>query len=231
MRGTWRTPIVISALMLSSALAAILLQPDREKSMRPGIGLARIVPAEFGEWKEDGTISPLMPPPEVQQKVDRLYDETLARTYINQRGARVMLSIAYGGDQTGRLRVHRPESCYTAQGFVVRKVAEQQLSLPDAQIPVKRLLARSGLRTEPITYWIRIGQDNVTGLLGQRISQLKAGITGEVSDGLIFRVSTVGVEPAEAFALHDGFVTALLGTLTAEHRALLVGTNAKKVLQ
>lgn len=187
------------------------------------LDLNALVPNTFSGWKVDESVKPLLPPPEVEQKLAHIYDETLARTYVNSSGQRVMLSIAYGGDQTGRLRVHRPESCYTAQGFLVKQAGEKKLDIADAKISIKRLVAQFGARNEPITYWIKIGSETVTGLFGQRLVQLKYGLTGQISDGLIFRVSSIGPQPQTEYDLQERFVNDLAAVLTAEDREKLFG--------
>ena len=141
-----------------------------------------------------------------------------------------MLAIAYGGDQTGRLRVHRPESCYSGQGFLVKKIGENEIAVANTKLTVQRLYAEAGSRQEPITYWIRVGNETVTGLLGQRVAQLKSGLTGEVPDGLIFRVSSINGDTKKAYALHDRFIEDLLGALTVEQRAKLIGATDKPPL-
>ena len=52
--------------------------------------------------------------------LDRLYEQQLSRTYENAQGYRIMLSIAYGGNQRDELELHKPEVCYVAQGFVLQ---------------------------------------------------------------------------------------------------------------
>ena len=202
----------------------MIFQPDKQQAkQREAVGLEALVPTAFSDWSVDETVMPVLPPQELAEKLRRTYDETLARTYVNGGGERVMLSIAYGGDQTGNLRVHRPESCYMGQGFQVEKIAEEEIELVGTTVPVKRLFARAGNRNEPITYWIRVGDDAVTGALGQRLVQLKYGLRGVVPDGLIFRVSSIGGDTRKAYALQDRFIIDLLAVLPADQKARLVG--------
>lgn len=224
-KNLWPRSLLLLALMLGAAGLAIAMRPDTAAVNTRAINLAGIIPEKFGHWVVDDRVQPILPPPEVEEKVSRIYDETLARTYIDDRGRRVMLSISYGGDQTGRLRVHRPESCYSAQGFMVKKIGEHPLETSIGNIPVKRLAAQSGPRYEPITYWIRIGNSTVTGMLGQRLTQLRFGLTGEVPDGLIFRVSSIGSDAQEEYQLHDSFVRDLMQVLPKEHQVALVGAS------
>ncbi|MBK6974865.1 MAG: EpsI family protein [Sterolibacteriaceae bacterium] len=213
--------------MLSASIGAVMFEPDlRQVSQREPLGLDALVPKSFSDWHVDESVIPVLPSPELEEKMNRTYDETLARTYINRAGSRVMLSIAYGGDQTGRLRVHRPESCYSAQGFLVTKIAETRIPVGKTMVPAKRLVAQAGARQEPITYWIRIGDEAVTSLFGQRIAQLKRGLTGEVPEGLIFRVSSLGVQRDVEYALHDRFIAELLNALPIDQQSKLIGRAA-----
>lgn len=218
---------ILLALMLTASGLGVSLKPSQKVgASSSSINLHAMIPVSFGGWTIDKRFIPIMPAPELQEKVNQIYDETLARTYVNVKGDYVMLSIAYGGDQTGRLRVHRPESCYAGQGFLVKKVGEDLLRTSIGNIPVKRLSAQSGPRHEPITYWIRIGDSTVTGLLGQRLTQLRFGLTGEIPDGLIFRVSSINTKNNQAYALHDQFVADLLGALPKNHQVTLIGAAA-----
>lgn len=210
--------------MLLAAFLAIAVKPgERAAPEAPAFDLEKMIPRSFGQWRVDPTIVPVQVSPDVRAKIEQIYDQTVSRTYINPDGQRIMLSIAYGGDQTGRLRVHRPESCYTAQGFDVRYIGKEVLSSVSAQVPVTRLVAQMGARREPITYWIRVGDKAVTGNLEQRIAQLAYGLTGKVPDGVIFRVSSSSADPQRAYQAQDEFVRQLLENLDEDARMHLVG--------
>lgn len=223
-----RRNLILFALMLSAAGLGLALKPtEKVGAPKAHINLESIIPQTFGEWKIDKRLIPIMPPPDLEEKIDQVYDETLARTYVNSKGEQVMLSIAYGGDQTGRLRVHRPESCYSAQGFQVKKITENTIATDMVEIPVKRLQAQAGNRHEPITYWIRVGNTTVTSLFAQRLTQLRFGLTGEVPDGLIFRVSSINRDNNQAFALHDRFVSDLMKAIPKAQQVTLIGATGQ----
>jgi EpsI family protein len=229
MENTSAKALILAALMVASSVSAVVFSPSPDAEVqRATIGLETIVPTRFGDWQLDETMVPVLPPPDVEAKVKQIYDEILARTYIDRTGERVMLSIAYGGDQTGRLRVHRPESCYSGQGFLVRKVDEQILTLGDRRVPVKRLHASLGTRQEPITYWIRVGDESVSGWASQRFVQLKYGLTGDVPDGLIFRVSSIGRDTGREFQLQERFLNDLFGGLSPKQKSSLVGAGSEQ---
>ncbi|SIQ02854.1 EpsI family protein [Aromatoleum tolulyticum] len=230
--------LIVLTLMLGAAGSAIALRPS-VKFSEPvrKIELESLIPKEFGEWSIDGSIVPVIPAPDLEEKMDKIYAETVTRTYVNADGERVMLSVAYGVDQTARLRVHRPESCYTGQGFYVKQFGNGYIKSAAGVIPVKRLVAQQGSRHEPITYWIRVGGFTVTGLIGQRLTQLRYGLTGEVPEGLIFRMSTVVDNARSAYAIHDQFAEDLMRVLPLGARSALVGNipfgsgNARDIIR
>ncbi|MBK6789523.1 MAG: exosortase-associated EpsI family protein [Betaproteobacteria bacterium] len=92
---------VLVALMAVAAVAGEALRPtNRLSETKTPIVLERQVPEAFGEWRLDTSIRPVLPDPGLQAMLDTLYSQTLARTYVNAKGERVMLSIAYGSDQS-----------------------------------------------------------------------------------------------------------------------------------
>jgi EpsI family protein len=99
------------------------------------------------------------------------------------------------------------------------------LTFGAVSVPVKRLVGRLGGRNEPITYWIRVGAETVTGNIGQRLVQLRYGIAGEVPDGLIFRVSSIGGDAEAAYRLHDSFISSLLASVDAQTVERLAGKS------
>lgn len=223
--SAWVRNLVLMGLMLSASGLAIALKPTHKTVEEgPRINLEQIIPQVFGDWKLDTRIVPVAVSPDVQEKLDEIYDQTLARTYINSKGEQIMLSIAYGGDQSSdKTQVHRPEFCYAAQGFELTKSVEGQLSVEGSLLPVRRLEASQGGRYEPITYWIVIG-DNVTlPGLGRKLIQLRYGITGKVPDGMLVRVSSIGSDAPKAYELHERFVREMLGTLSVTDRIRVAG--------
>ncbi len=148
------------ALMLAGLGLAEWLTPRRVLADElPPINLAQNVPESFGRWKVDPSVVPVLPDPTVTEQLDALYSETLNRTYIREDGARVMLSIAYGKNQnSASTAAHRPEFCYSAQGFVVKQSVKDKVQVMDHNLRVVRLLATAGQRREPITFWVTLGK-------------------------------------------------------------------------
>ena len=214
----------IAALgMTGAAVAAPVLVP--QVAADPGFDLERVVPERFGEWRVDAGLAPIPPAPDVQAKLDRLYGQVLSRTYVNAAGERVMLTVAYGGDQSDALKVHRQEVCYEAQGFEIRGLAHGTLAAPGRDIPVTRMLAVRGDRSEPVTYWFTMGDRVVLGRLERLRVQLAEGLHGRVPDGLLVRVSSLSADPHAAYATQAGFVEALLAAMPAPSATRLAGAR------
>jgi EpsI family protein len=210
--------------MLATAGLAVALAPNEKIAARgPRINLESMIPKQFGQWKMDETIAPIMPNPEQQAIINRIYNQTLSRTYANSHGQHIMLSIAYGGDQSKGMEVHRPEVCYPAQGFQIVKANQTTLSTPNGLIPVKHLVAEQGPRIEPITYWITLGDEVPEGGIKWKLTLLKYGLTGKIPDGLLFRVSSIQADDQLAYAEQTIFINDLLNALPARDRAKLAG--------
>ena len=218
--------LVASVLMIIAALAAWQMIPTRhwggERSLPD---LERAVPQTFGEWHVVSTNATPVVDPTVTQRLGDIYDQTLARTYENAQGYQVMLSIAYGWEQSRTLQIHRPEVCYVAQGFSVSDTEKVPLQLGIGSIPAMRMRSSLGSRIEPVTYWIRIGDLIVRGNVEQGMARMGYGLRGFIADGLLFRISSIDSDPSRAFAVQREFVQALLDNLTPGQRWVLAGQS------
>ena len=115
-----RRGLLVAGVMFAGAGLASGLRPTRLMSDTLGVPrLEEVFPMAFDGWLVDTSLPVILPAPDVQAQLDKLYNEVLARTYVNAEGTRVMLSVAYGGDQSDATSAHRPEVCYPAQGFAI----------------------------------------------------------------------------------------------------------------
>lgn len=210
-----RLALLIGGLMLGAALAANSLVPtQRLAELKPKIQLDQQIPKAFGDWTEDRSQAPVLPNPQVQAKLDVLYSATLARTYRNKTGQRVMLSIAYGSDQSSEATaVHRPEFCYSAQGFKVNNLGEATAAIGNRSLGVQRLRGVLGQRREPITYWITLDETATLPGFSRKYEQLRYGLRGQIPDGLLFRVSSIGNDDADSFKLQETFLNDLAAAM------------------
>lgn len=208
---------MIAILLIATALAAHTLKPTKRLAdQRSKINLVTEIPTAFGDWTEDTLLIPILPNPEVQAKLDVLYSSTLARTYRNSTGQRVMLSIAYGSDQSSEATsVHRPEFCYSAQGFKVSNLGQATLNISGHQLNVQRLLGVLGQRRETITYWITIDDTATLPGLSRKLTQMRYGLRGEIPDGLLFRVSSFAANDEQSYELQSQFLNDLSKNMSA----------------
>ena len=192
MKKSLITSIILGILMVSSGVLTMALTPtQRIADQQEKINLEVMIPVKFGDWQIDKSIVPLQIDAETQSKLDMIYNQTLARTYVNSQNERIMLSVAYGGDQSDNLAVHKPEVCYYVQGFEIMKIISDELATQYGELPIKRLLAVKGNRNEPITYWVTVGDKAVLPGFDQKLQQLRYGLTGNVPDGMLVRISSI----------------------------------------
>jgi EpsI family protein len=217
------TAAIAATLMLGAAIAAPQMKPVRAEGQ--ATDLQSLVPQAFGDWSIDPTVVPIAPTADVQEKLDRIYDQTVSRSYVNSAGEQMMLTIAYGGDQSDALKAHRQEVCYTAQGFTIHGLAHGDLSAAGRTIPVTRMLAVRGERSEPVTYWFTMGERVVRGRLERLNVQLASGLAGRIPDGMLVRVSSISTDVAPAFDAQQKFVAALLAAMPEAHAARVAGAR------
>jgi len=221
---TNRIAFVIGALMVATSAGAIIARPDTKVAhVGPAISLETMVPRQFGDWREEPSRVVQVVNPQTQQLLDKLYSQVLSRAYVNDKGYRIMLSLAYGSDQRGSLQAHKPEICYPAQGFILRKNEAAQLETPFGEIPARRLSTALGSREEPVTYWFTVGDKAVAGKLQKRLVDLRYGLTGRIPDGMLFRVSSIDPDQSRANRMQDQFVNQLLKAVSPSERRRLSG--------
>ncbi len=230
-RVTMISVLLAAALMMGSFGAAEWLTPRRMMAdALPVMDLATKVPESFGVWRVDPSVVPVLPDPTVTEQLESLYSQTLNRTYIRPDGSRVMLSIAYGKNQnSASTAAHRPEFCYSAQGFVVKRSAVEQIMVQDHELKVVRLMATAGQRREPITYWVTLGHSASIPGFSRKFAQMKYGLQGWIMDGMLMRISslTPGSDAADQSAakvLHQQFINELALAMPEADRSRFFGS-------
>lgn len=226
-RGRLVTTLVLVVLMVcASALAYHFTPRAYLADAGPKLTWADALPTRFGDWAVDTSLAPVVADPSENELVDRIYSETLSRTYINKQGHRVMLTLAYGRDQSESMQVHTPEVCYPAQGFSVTPARHEVIDLGGKPQPVVRLEAKAGNRFEPITYWVTMGEYVVNeGPRDRRDVRFKYGFQGFIPDGLLFRVSSIGADKVQEYELQRSFLKDLLASLPPTVRDRVAGTK------
>lgn len=224
MKGLRRRAFVVLGAMAATAGLANLAKPTRHLADRLGRpDLESLFPKEFGEWRLDTDMPVILPAPDVQAKLSAIYNQVLSRTYVNLSGQRIMLSVAYGGDQSDGTRAHRPEVCYPVQGFEITFSRRTTLQLGGTSLPVRILMSRMGARHEPITYWLVVGGEAVTSGSEQKLVELRYGLHGEIPDGMLVRVSSIDADMASGHRLQAAFVAAMAAAMTPHARWRTMG--------
>lgn len=222
-----KVAITMAVLMCTASVAAYVAKTKvRTVSSAPAIQLESAIPKQFGGWREEPARTVQVVNPQTQALLDKLYSQTLSRIYVDAKGYRVMLSLAYGDDQRGGLQAHKPEVCYPAQGFNLRGNIASSLSTPFGSVPVRRLDTQLGARLEPVTYWFAFGDQVVSGRFEQRLAELRLGLEGRVPHGLLFRVSSIDADTQGAYREQDRFVNELLLALSAQDRGRVIGMSS-----
>jgi EpsI family protein len=225
--------IALTVAMVAACAAAVALTPKQlyPKDYRPPVTLAQQVPKAFGEWKIDEYSDNHIVNPSLEAQLAQFYSDTLSRTYVNPKGERVMLSLAYGADQGRAMQVHKPEVCYEAQGLRIVQSAKAEVAIGGAHVPAMHLVARAGQRVEPITYWIRTGDYIVRGWLEQNTARVKNGLLkGYVPDGILVRVSTFDAIPAKGYSVQQKFLDQLISAADPALKKLLLGEQKRDQL-
>lgn len=210
----------------TSGLAELSRPTRRRSDERRGLSLESLAPLRFGPWAFDRSMSVLVPPPDQQAALDRLYHQTLARAYVGGGAVasqRVMLSLAYGGDQSDGLSVHLPEVCYAGQGFRVERLHDAQQVVAGRALPVRRMMTVRGRRHEPVSYWVTTCGEATVSAWRRRVLGLREGLRGRIPDALLVRASTIDVDAERGWRVQARFLDDLAREVPQAWRGLLVG--------
>jgi EpsI family protein len=223
--------ILASIVILTSAALAEVLRPhELMAKASTALDLEKVIPRQFGEWTfvpSVGLVTPTGPAGFVRQDLSaKIYSQEVGRGYVDRAGNVVMLLVAYGPIQDYRLKSHLPEVCYGAAGFRVSKKTVTDVSYRDGALPLtlSRVTAVKEGRFEPISYWMRIGNDVATGVFDRQMARMKYGLQGLIPDGALFRVSTVGISQEVSYKLQDQFIRDLIGAIAPENRKFFIGS-------
>jgi EpsI family protein len=230
MNGLFIRNLLVGLAMTGVAVAALLYKPAPLAAQTgPKVELESLIPKQFEGWKMDDPGMTLHNSPEQEEALKKIYSQILTRTYVNTQGIRVMLSVVYGDGIDRQLDIHRPEICYPAQGFSVSKYTDQVIHTLSGELSVRRLVAQNGLRIEPISYWIKVGDKAVSSSFERKLQKIKQGLTGRADAGLLARVSTIQNDEVLAYKEQEAFINAMLQAMPPEQRKQLIGDQAPEL--
>lgn len=239
---TARRGLGLAACLVVAALASLWLRPgvSAEAEARARVPLEALFPKEIptqvngpsgvqrSAWRLDPVASGMVRPAFEAARRFQMYDQLLERTYVHPSGQRVMLSVAYGRQQSVGLQMHRPEVCYRAGGFRVSDVMPGTLALPGVtapfSLPVVRLVAALPERPEPITYWRLLGDEPVVDESSLKTRQFIAGLGRRgLADGLLVRISTIDANADAGWRWQEAFARDLATALSPQQRLRVLG--------
>jgi EpsI family protein len=219
------------ALISAAVLAHVLAPHELMAKTSASLNLETVIPKQFGTWTVVPSIRPVTPADQegyvqANDEAAKIYSQEVGRGYTDGRGHIVMLMVAYGPVQNFRLKAHRPEMCYTAAGYRVSSKTGAEVPYQDGVPPLKvaHIVAERENRYEPISYWMRVGNDITTGVIDRQLIRLKYGLQGLIPDGALMRVSTVDLPKEASYKLQDQFIRDLLAAISPENRKFFVGT-------
>lgn len=190
--------------------------------------LESMLPDEFAGWTRVVYGAAAVVNPQVQEQLDKLYADLASRVYESRQLGSVMLSIAYGANQSESHQLHVPEACYPAQGFSIRSNKPVELNIASRIVPATRLVAVMGPRIEPITYWMVVGDTAVRRGFDAKRIRLRYALERRIPDGVIFRVSSIDSNTDRAFEIHRRFVEDMFEVAGSSAKDRLLGSAAKQ---
>ena len=232
-RSAWFAPAALPRGRFIAVVLFILLALAAGKWLQPrqllsdAIGspqYAPTLPQRFGDWERSQVGAAAVVNPVQSEMLAKIYTETVSAAYVHRPTGRVlMLSIAYGRNQSSDTQLHTPEMCYSSQGFKVDDSRVVQLPTTWGALAVRQVPTRMGNRPEPLTYFIRNAQRVTTaGSMQRNLARMEVALRGYIGDGLLVRVSEV-TPASDAFALQAQFMRDYLGALTPSQRELYIG--------
>lgn len=212
---------IIGGILACASGLAYARQPQIAVPAMSKKSFDALVPGPFGEWTTLSEGDVVLPPPDALR--DRLYDNLVTRVYQKPGIPAVMMLLAYNNEQNGVLQVHRPEVCYPVGGYELSQTEKIDLSLDSNSIPANIFTAKSPSRTEQVIYFTRLGNSFPRSWVEQRISVVNANLAGDIPDGMMMRVSMLGVSQQQAKPILTDFVREFISASPRRLQKLLAG--------
>jgi len=181
------------ALALGTAGASHIAMNNLQLVPAERMDVLAAIPSRIGEW--NGV--PMIVEPVQPSLLDALgrpvlvYDKVETRSFRKADGTTIMLMLAYQREQHQEDRVHVPDLCYFAQGYVLSNQHDIPLKIGRGLITARGFTAEGLERREQVLYWIRTGDLVNNSALRVRAEIFRQGLSGRLLDGLLVRASIV----------------------------------------
>ena len=226
MKMSFKGLALLVMMVIAATLGSVLRPRISMADERPPIDLAAMVPTHFGEWQEETQQSGYIINPQQKSMLEKIYSQTLSRTYVNPHGYRIMLSIAYGKNQSDALSLHKPEVCYPAQGFKLLAKKDAIIELPGNSVQATRIETSLGARYEPVTYWTVVGDYVVTSNISKKLVEISYSMQDRVPDGMLFRISSIDKDTKVAYAIQEQFAKDIANVIDTNNRNRFIGSKS-----
>lgn len=216
---TWHLVLLFSCVV--TLFLSVYMKPTQFLYEKSPVDIDLTIPKEFGGWKLDAQVSPIIQSEEQKKTLDKIYSQIINRVYTDRFGYKMMLSIAYTNSQSDNSgqQSHLPEICYPAQGFsVLKKEQSEKNVLHGRKLLITKLVAEADKRHEPLTYWTTVGSYSVNSMFTMKKAQFSYAIKGIIPDGMIFRVSSIDADDENAFKKQNVFIDDLFSVLTEKEQ-------------
>lgn len=216
-----RRRLIIGAGLLGVATTAAAATPRRHEQALGDHKLADVIPDRLPGWAAQPDYGLVLP--EATQP-GSAYDQVLGRAFTQPGLGDVMMLIAYGSAQSGLMKVHRPEVCYTTAGFGVGPLRFAPLVLPNRRVITASIFgAKRDTRYEQVMYWTRVASSFPVSMNAERLATFRSGLRGVVPDGVLVRISSPTRDADVGLRTLSAFAEALVNGVTGAGRRLLVG--------
>jgi EpsI family protein len=216
-----RRAFIIGTAAAATSVASALAVPRRIAGDAPKKQLDALIPKEIGGWRylsSDGVVA------SAENDDADIYDDLLTRVYEAPGQPPIMLLIAYGRTQGGNLQLHRPETCYPGQGFILSDSEPRELHFGDANIvKAGAFTAKRDQRIERLIYWTRIGDRFPRNSAQEYMAIFASVVRRTVPDGVLVRVSAIGQDTVRSDKAVDSFAHDLVRYSGKDARRLLLG--------
>lgn len=150
---------------------------------------------------------PVLPPAlDVLAQLYAMDSQVISCAYVNRVGHRIMLSMAYGGDQLDSNSSPRPAIWNPSQAFEI--AASMKAALPAANVNRVdcKLMSVMGGCNELIPHWVMVGNALITPQVAQKPDQLLHGVCRVTPDAKLPGVASIQPDMFAGHAVRSDIV-------------------------
>lgn len=210
---------LFTILLLMIVSAAVVKPQSTRVSQGASIDLEAVLPIRFGDWQQVPSVQMILPVEFSNATPDAVH----YAAYQDRYGRIIAVVLAHGAASNETLRLHLPENCYTAQGFVIEHKNVRDMDLAGRSFSLTGLQARSALRDEYVSYILRSGNQFIKRPLDFEAMKFSSDTTDQ-DDGVLLRLSSIGQGDNEE-ALHTEFLNTLVSELDEKDRQFILGAK------